>query len=254
MHQFVADQRQRERDGLVSLAARGVHGKPSIVTANTRSASSTAPGGSCAGPWNRARPNASAWTGPSSPPCPPRDGSISRARPPLRRRSRPRTRRGGQPAPGSPTPTTRRPRPAGRLGDHHRHRPPLRRGAQAPSGLPRPLRRPADALARPDQGRQLRPGPIRIPERLHQLLEAPPAQDPGPVRGPEQPAARPPRNAPGWRCSPRNIRNSDGRRPLSYQWFHRGFKPGSTSSTSAAGSPTRPGTRWPPACCGPGRA
>lgn len=36
MHQFVADQRQRERDGLVSLAARGVHGKPSIVAANTR--------------------------------------------------------------------------------------------------------------------------------------------------------------------------------------------------------------------------
>ncbi|MFD5433500.1 tyrosine-type recombinase/integrase [Kitasatospora sp. NPDC127067] len=36
MHQFVADQRQRERDGLVSLAARGLHGKPSIVTANTR--------------------------------------------------------------------------------------------------------------------------------------------------------------------------------------------------------------------------
>ncbi|MEV8058759.1 site-specific integrase [Streptomyces antimycoticus] len=36
MHQFVADQRQRERGGLVSLAARGVHGKPSIVTANTR--------------------------------------------------------------------------------------------------------------------------------------------------------------------------------------------------------------------------
>ncbi|MFH9821475.1 hypothetical protein [Streptomyces sp. NPDC017230] len=36
MHQFVADQRQRERDGLASLAARGPHGKPSIVTANTR--------------------------------------------------------------------------------------------------------------------------------------------------------------------------------------------------------------------------
>ena len=36
MHQFVADQRQRERDGLVSLAARGRPGKPSIVTANTR--------------------------------------------------------------------------------------------------------------------------------------------------------------------------------------------------------------------------
>jgi len=36
MHQFVADQRQRERDGLASLAARGRPGKPSIVTANTR--------------------------------------------------------------------------------------------------------------------------------------------------------------------------------------------------------------------------
>jgi len=38
MHKFVADQRQREADGLVSLGARGVHGKPSIVTANTRQA------------------------------------------------------------------------------------------------------------------------------------------------------------------------------------------------------------------------
>ncbi len=38
MHQFVADQRQRERDGLASLAARGRAGKPSIVTASTRQA------------------------------------------------------------------------------------------------------------------------------------------------------------------------------------------------------------------------
>ena len=38
MHQFAADQRQRELDGLTSLGARGVHGKPSIVTANTRQA------------------------------------------------------------------------------------------------------------------------------------------------------------------------------------------------------------------------
>lgn len=38
MHQFVADQRQRERDGLASLAARGRPGKASIVTANTRQA------------------------------------------------------------------------------------------------------------------------------------------------------------------------------------------------------------------------
>ena len=38
MHQFAADQRQRELDGLISLGARGVHGKPSIVTASTRQA------------------------------------------------------------------------------------------------------------------------------------------------------------------------------------------------------------------------
>jgi hypothetical protein len=38
MHKFVADQRQRELDGLVSLGVRGVGGKPSIVTANTRQA------------------------------------------------------------------------------------------------------------------------------------------------------------------------------------------------------------------------
>jgi integrase len=38
MHKFAADQRQREIDGMVSLGARGVHGKPSIVTANTRQA------------------------------------------------------------------------------------------------------------------------------------------------------------------------------------------------------------------------
>jgi integrase len=38
MHKFVGDQRQRELDGLTSLGAKGVHGKPSIVTANTRQA------------------------------------------------------------------------------------------------------------------------------------------------------------------------------------------------------------------------
>jgi integrase len=38
MHEFAADQRQRERDGLVSLAARGVNGRPSVVTAYTRQA------------------------------------------------------------------------------------------------------------------------------------------------------------------------------------------------------------------------
>ena len=38
MHKFAADQRQRELDGLTSLGAKGVHGKPSIVTPHTRQA------------------------------------------------------------------------------------------------------------------------------------------------------------------------------------------------------------------------
>ena len=38
MHQFAADQRQREHDGLPSLGVRGRYGTPSIVTANTRQA------------------------------------------------------------------------------------------------------------------------------------------------------------------------------------------------------------------------
>ncbi len=37
MQRFVADQRQRERDGLPSLAMKGSDGKPSTVTSNTRS-------------------------------------------------------------------------------------------------------------------------------------------------------------------------------------------------------------------------
>jgi integrase len=38
MHQFAADQRQRELDGMASLAVSGVGGKPSVVTAGTRQA------------------------------------------------------------------------------------------------------------------------------------------------------------------------------------------------------------------------
>ena len=49
---------------------------------------------------------------------------------------------------------------------------------------------------------------------------------------------------------PGRYRNPDGppRSPTSGSTC--GSRPGSTSSTSAAGFPTRPGTRWPPACCG----
>jgi len=38
MHQFAADQRQRERDGLASLGARGRNGRTPVVTAGTRHA------------------------------------------------------------------------------------------------------------------------------------------------------------------------------------------------------------------------
>ena len=65
----------------------------------------------------------------------------------VHRRRRPGTGRRGQPPGPGARPRPVRPRPARRLGDHHRHRPPLQRGPRAPPGLPGPLRRPAHALA-----------------------------------------------------------------------------------------------------------
>ena len=49
-------------------------------------------------------------------------------------------------------------RAARHLGNDHRHRAAGQRGASAAAGLHRPLRRAGHALARPDQGRPLRPG------------------------------------------------------------------------------------------------
>ena len=190
MHKFAADQRQRELDGLTSLGARGVHGKPSIVTANTRQAV-----------FHRTRRllRGALESGEAEParPGPGLHHRDARRRPgdpadacPVHRRGRPGAGRRGQPAGPGTGPRPVRPRPAGRLGDDHRHRPPLQRGPRAPPGLPGPLRRPAHALARPDQGRQLRRGD---PHPRADLPDAggPPAQDPGPVPGAEQPAAHP---------------------------------------------------------------
>jgi hypothetical protein len=70
-HKFVANQRQRERDGLASLAARGHAGKPSIVTANTRQAVLHRTRRLLRGRWSPGKPTGSAWTGASSPRCPP---------------------------------------------------------------------------------------------------------------------------------------------------------------------------------------
>ena len=70
MHKFAADQRQRELDGLTSLGARGVHGKPSTVTANTRQAVFHRTRRLLRGALESGEACGSAWTGASSPQCP----------------------------------------------------------------------------------------------------------------------------------------------------------------------------------------
>ena len=200
MHQFVADQRQRERDGLPSLAARGRAGKPSIVTASTRQAVFYRTRGSCARRWSPGKPTASAWTGASSPRCPPQarhpPGPV-----PVPRRRRPRTGRRGQPAKLAEIydPSDRGLRDAWETiivtGRRCSEVLKLRLDCLGP------LRRAADALARPDQGRQLRPGPPH-PRTAPPAAGGPPAQDPGPLPGRHN---RPPtaEERAGWRCSRR---------------------------------------------------
>ena len=182
----------------------------------------------------------------------PRPGGPADARP-VHRRGCPGAGRRGQPAGPGTGPRPVRPRPAGRLGDHHRHRPPLRRGPRAPPGLPGPLRRAAHALARPDQGRQLRRGD---PHPRADLPDAggPPAQDPGPVPGAEQPAAHP-RGTRRDGAVPHDLPQPRlPGTPCPTTGSTRASRTGSTASTSAARCPTRPATPWPPACCAPAPA
>jgi len=81
----------------------------------------------------------------------------------------------------------------------------------------------------------------------------PPAQDPRPVPGAEQPPARPPERA-LMALFPTNFRNRDCRTALSYNWFHKGFRNWMDSLDIGRWVPTRPATPWPPACCVPGPA
>jgi hypothetical protein len=64
---------------------------------------------------------------------------------------------------------------------------------------------------------------LRIPERVHQLLEARQRKT---LTLFEARNNRPPTAEERTRMAlfPTNIRNRDGRRPLSYKWFHKGFK------------------------------
>ncbi|MFD8362370.1 tyrosine-type recombinase/integrase [Streptomyces hygroscopicus] len=222
MHQFVADQRQRERDGLASLAARGLHGKPSIVTANTRTA------------------------------------VFHRTRRLLRRalESGEAERLGldrafitAMPAPGRAIVRSRPPFSDG-VARALANEANLRRLAQTYDPFDRGLRDAWETIIvtgrRCGEVLQLRldclgrygglpmlwhdqtkvgnyDQALRIPERVHQLLET---RQHKTLALFEARNNRPPTAEERARMAlfPTNIRNRDGRRPLTYKWFHKGFK------------------------------
>ena len=75
--------------------------------------------------------------------------------PPVYGRGRPRAGRPGQSRASGHRARPARSWTARHVGSHRAHRPPRRRGDRCPVGLPGPIRRAADVLARPNQGRQL---------------------------------------------------------------------------------------------------
>jgi integrase len=223
MHRFVADQRQRERDRLVSLAARGIHGKPSIVTANTRQRV-----------FHRTR-------------------RLLRGALESGEAERLGLDRGFIAAMPSPGPTIRRSRSPFadgvaralaeednlcRLADNHD---PLDHGLRDAwetiivtgrrcseiltlrvdclgryGGLPM-LWHDQTKVGNYDQA-------LRIPERVHQLLQARQHKTLAvfQTRNNRPPTAQ---ERAQMALFPTNQRNRDGRTPLSYNWFHKGFKP-----------------------------
>ena len=152
---FLADQRNRHRHGLKSLGMVRAGGQPSLVTDGTSRASSTTAAGSCswaletghAGQIGLDRGFITAF---------PAAGGRS----PRRSRSpftddvtRALADEASLPRAGQARP--QRQRAARCLGGDRLHRAALQRDPQAEGGLHRPLPWPADALARPDQGRKL---------------------------------------------------------------------------------------------------
>jgi hypothetical protein len=252
MHQFAADQRQREHDGLPSLGFQGRHGKPSIVTANTRQAV-----------FHRTR-------------------RLLREALESGEAERLGLDRGfltAMPQPGMIIRRARHPFPddvARALADDVN----LRTLAAVYDPCDRGLRDAWETIIvtgrRCSEVLNLRldclgrygglpmlwhdqtkvgnyDAAIRIPERVYQLLEArqrktlalfttrrnrPPSADERAGLALFPPTGATPTDA----C----------RRPTSGST--RATSAGSMISPSAGGFPTRPATRWPPACCGPGRA
>jgi integrase len=222
MQQFAADQRQREQDGLPSLGFRGRGGKPSIVTANTRQAVFH-----CtrrlfrealeSGETERLGLDRSFITA-----MPPAGALIRRARSPfpdgvaraladdanLRKLA------------GTYDPCDRGLRDAwetiivtGRRCSEVLN---LRLDCLGRyGGLPM-LWHDQTKVGNYDQA-------LRIPERLHQLLEARQRKTVAlfTTRHNRPPT---PQERAHLALFPTSQRNSDGRRPLSYKWFHKGFK------------------------------
>jgi integrase len=222
MQQFVADQRQRERDGLPSLGFRGRGGRPSIVTANTRQAV-----------FHRTRRLF-------------RDAMESGE---AERLGLDRAFITAMPTAGAIIRRSRSPFPDGvarALADDAN----LRKLADAHDPCDRGLRDVWETITVTGRccsevlnlrldclGRygglpmlwhdQTKVGnydqAIRIPERLHQLLEA--RQDKTVTLFTTR-RNRPPSTGERARLAlfPTNQRNTDGRQPLSCKWFHKGFK------------------------------
>src|SRR5258706_1999786 len=222
MHQFAADQRQRERDGLPSLGFRGRHGKPSIVTASTRQAV-----------FHRTR-------------------RLFREALESGQAERLGLDRGfiiAMPQPGTIIRRARHPFPDGvarALADDAN----LRRLASAHDPCDRGLRDAWETIIvtgrRCSEVLNLRldclgrygglpmlwhdqtkvgnyDAAIRIPERVYQLLEARQHKTLAVFTTPHN---RPPGAEERARLAlfPTSRRNADGRRSLSYKWFHKGFK------------------------------
>jgi integrase len=222
MHQFAADQRQRELDGLPSLGMKGRHGKPSIVTAYTRQAVFT-----------RTR----------------RILLEALASGEAERLGLDRGFVTAMPAPGKIIVRTRSPFPDGvarALADETN----LQTLAATYDPFDRGLRDAWEAIIvtgrRCSEVLKLRldclgrhgglpmlwhdqtkvgnyDAAIRIPEHLYQRLEARQHKTVALFTACHN---RPPTTEERTHLAlfPSNQRNSDGRRHLSYQWFHRGFK------------------------------
>ena len=222
VQQFAADQRQRERDKLPSLAFRGRGGRPSIVTANTRQAV-----------FHRTRillrgaleSGAAERIG--------LDRAFLTAMPP----PGPIIRRARSPFPDAVARALAAEDNLRTLADIHD---PCDRGLRDTwetiivtgrrcsevlnlrldclgryGGLPM-LWHDQTKVGNYDQA-------LRIPERLHQLLEARQGKTMALFTARNN---RPPttEDRAALALFPTNQRNKDGRQPLSYNWFHRGFK------------------------------